>query len=353
MMLHTHLKMGEAMTKLTIHDVAREAGVSVATVDRVLNKRPGVRQQTVERVESTVARLNYQPDRLAARLARAREYKLAFVLPAGTSAFLEQLNAQMQEAVRRGASERISIHIEQTDVFVGEALAQTLVGFGDQYDGVAVVALDNPLVREAIDGLESRGVRVVTLVSDLPSSRRQHYVGIDNAAAGRTAASLLGRFAGGRKGAVGIVMGSLSLRDHVERRYGFEQVLRDEYPGLTLLPIQESRDDFIKVEAIASEMIESTPVLVGLYNTGAGNRGIVSALETAGRATDVVFVAHELTPYSRQALTTGAIDAVINQSVGHEVRSAVRVLLSLIDETEVLEDQERIRIDIFLRDNLP
>ncbi len=341
------------MARLTIHDVAREAGVSVATVDRVLNKRPGVRQQTVDRVETTVGRLNYQPDRLAARLARSREYQLAFVLPVGSTAFMEQLKSQVQDAVERGSSERISIHIVQTDVFVGETLAKTLSELSDRYDGVAIIALDHPLVREAIDGLESRGVKVVTLVSDLPSSHRHHYVGIDNAAAGRTAASLLGRFLGPKTGSVGVIMGSLSLRDHVERRYGFEQVLRDEYPHLTLLPIEESRDDFKKAEEITSEYIDNTSDLLGLYNIGAGNRGIVSALESSGRAKDVVFIAHDLTPYSRRALTTGTIDAILNQNPGHEVRSAVRVLMSLIDDTEVLEDQERIRIDIFLRDNLP
>ena len=338
----------------TIHDVAREAGVSVATVDRVLNKRPGVRQQTVERVDSAVGRLNYQPDRLAARLARSREHRIAFVLPDGNTAFLEQLRSQVQGAAKRGAAERVSIHIEQSDVFVGETLTRTLQGFDDRFDGVAVVALDHPLVREAIDGLESRGVKVITLVSDLSSSRRRHYVGIDNAAAGRTAASLVGRFVGpGKRGAIGIVMGSLSLRDHVERRYGFEQVLKEEYPKLTVLPIEESRDNFKKVEKITAKFIEDTPNLVGLYNTGAGNRGMIGALEKSGRANDVICVVHELTPYSRQALATGTVDAVINQNTGHEVRSAVRVLLALIDETEVLEDQERIRIDIFLRDNLP
>ena len=342
------------MARLTVHDVAREAGVSVATVDRVLNKRPGVRQQTVERVESAVGRLNYQPNRLAARLARSREHQIAFVVPTGNTAFLEQLRSQVQGAARRGAAERISIHIEQSDVFDGETLTRTLQGFDDRFDGVAVVALDHPLVREAVDGLESRGVKVITLVSDLPSSHRRHYVGIDNAAAGRTAASLIGRFVGPRKkGSVGIVMGSLSLRDLVERRYGFEQVLKDEYPKLTLLPIEESRDDFRKVETIATNIIESTPDLVGLYNTGAGNRGMIGALEKSGCAEEVVCVVHELTPYSRQALTTGTVDAVINQNTGHEVRSAVRVLLALIDETEVLEEQESIRIDIFLRDNLP
>ena len=49
---------------------------------------------------------------------------------------------------------------------------RTLDQIGDIYDGVAVVALDHPRVREAINALTDRGVAVVTLVSDVPGSKR-------------------------------------------------------------------------------------------------------------------------------------------------------------------------------------
>ena len=42
---------------LTLKDIAREAGVSLATVDRVLHNRPGVRPDTVRRVKETIARI--------------------------------------------------------------------------------------------------------------------------------------------------------------------------------------------------------------------------------------------------------------------------------------------------------
>jgi LacI family transcriptional regulator len=44
---------------------------------------------------------------------------------------------------------------------------------------------------------------------------------------------------------------------------------------------------------------------------------------------------------------------VLNQDAGHEVRSAIRVLKAAADGSTVVEAQERIRIDIFLKDNLP
>lgn len=340
------------MSKIKLHDVAREAGVSVATVDRVLNQRSGVRANTIARVEEAVRTLNYQPDRLAARLARAREYRFCFVLPVGSNTFMGNLCDEIVAHAERMAGERVTITIEHTDVFDAGALAKTLDSLSDQFDGVATVALDHPLVREAIDSLADRGVVVVTLVSDAPRSRRAHFVGIDNVAAGRTAASLLGRFVGQRRGKVGLIAGSLALRDHVERQLGFEQVISQEFPDLQVLPVREGQDNFERVEPMSRELIAETADLVGLYNVGGGNRGVVAALEAAGRS-DVVFICHELTVFSRKALIRGITDAIINQDPGHEVRSATRILLALTDGMPIVPGQERIRIDIFIRDNLP
>jgi LacI family transcriptional regulator len=338
---------------VTIEDVALEAGLSVATVDRVLNGRAAVRPQTALRVEKAIRQLNYQPDRLAARLAKGQEYRFCFVLPEGNNGFMIGLGEEVRAIASRLVSERVHIDLRLTDVFDAATLATTLDSIGDIYDGVAVVALDHPRVREAINGLVERGVAVVTLVSDVPSSKRVHYAGIDNSSAGRTAATLMGRFLGGKKGEVGLIAGSLSLRDHIERRFGFEQVLAQEFPHLAILPVLESRDDWQRVEKVTAEMLTSHPDLIGIYNVGAGARGIVTALENTGRQKQITYIAHELTDHTRRALVDGTIDVIINQNAGHEVRSAVRVLMAKADRTPLIEAMEHIRIDIFVRDNLP
>ena len=215
------------------------------------------------------------------------------------------------------------------------------------------LALDHPAVRESINALAARGVTVVTLVSDVPGSKRAHYAGIDNSSAGRTAGSLMGRFLRGATGKVGLIAGSLALRDHIERQFGFEQVMTHEYPHLALLPVRESRDDWRKLEEMTAQLLAEHRDLIGIYNVGGGTRGIVSCLEEKGRAKDIVLIAHDLSDTNRKALIRGTIDAVINQEPGHEVRSAVRVLMSKADNVPLIESQERIRIDIFLRDNLP
>ncbi|HWA47017.1 MAG TPA: LacI family DNA-binding transcriptional regulator [Dongiaceae bacterium] len=344
--------MSNRRRRTTLVDVADVAGVSLATVDRVFNHRPGVSPRTAERVEQALVRLGYRPDPAAVRLARGIQYQFCFVLPAGTNSFMNLLAGQVERTLIALADQQAYGDIIRVDVFDPNVLANTLRGLIGRYHGVAIVALDHPLVRDAINALVDSGVSVVTLVSDVPNSRRHRFVGIDNSAAGRTAGTLMGRFAGSRSGPVGMIAGSLALRDHVERMFGFQQVIGSEYPSLRALPALEGRDDTDRCRAVAEKLLAEQPDLVGIYSIGAGNRGIADALKEAGRERDVIFIGHELTDHSRRYLMQGTMAAILNQDPGHEARSAARILLAQCANLPVVDDQERIRIDIFLRDNL-
>jgi len=342
-----------AAGRVTLQDVARTAGVSLATVDRVINRRDGVREKTVARVEAEIARLGYRADPFGIRPVRSQSFRFAFILPTGANSFIQSLTDHVRRTADWLASQRAFIDILHVDVFDPEVLAGALESLSTAYVGVATIALDHPRVRAAIDDLVGRGIAVVTLVSDAPNSRRLHYVGIDNPAAGRTAATLMGRFLSGRKGVVGIIAGSLALRDHAERQFGFNQILSSEYPDLKVLPALEGRDDSACSRDLMAGLLERYPGVLGIYSAGAGNRGIAAALEAAGRARDVVWIAHELTQHTRRFLLHGTMDAIINQDAGHEARSAARILLAHCCAEPIVPDQERIRIEIFLRDNLP
>ncbi|WP_025033445.1 LacI family DNA-binding transcriptional regulator [Bradyrhizobium sp. DOA9] len=352
-----------APTALTLKDIAREAGVSLATVDRVLHNRPGVRPDTVRRVKDAIARNSFQPHVAAAELARGRARRFAFVMPSGPNPFMQQIEAYLGEMAAWLSARRLNVEMIATDVFEPAALAASLEALSGDYDGLAVVALDHPSVRAAINDLVDAGTKVVTLVSDVPSSRRHHYVGIDNIAAGRTAGALVGRLVGQRSGKVAIVAGSQGLRDHAERIFGFNQVMGSEFPDLSVLPVLEGRDDDGRSEQLLARLLGKHPDIVGLYNVGAGTQGVAKALNdkalnektsgAAGRDKQVVFVGHDVTALTRRLLLQGVMDAAISQNPGHEARAAVRVLLALARGEPILSEQEKIRIDIVMRDNLP
>jgi len=348
------MKEADANSTLTLRDIARQAGVSLATVDRVLHNRPGVRPDTVRRVKEAIERNSFQPHVAAAELARGRARRFAFVMPSGPNPFMQQIHSYLGQMSGWLSARRLAVEMVATDVFDPSVLAASLETLaGGDCDGVAVVALDHPSVRAAIDDLVDAGAKVVTLVSDVPSSRRHHYVGIDNIAAGRTAGALVGRLVGPRSGKVAIVAGSQGLRDHAERIFGFNQVMASEFPGLDMLPVLEGRDEDERSEQVLSRLLGKHPDIVGLYNVGAGTHGVARALIDSGRERQVVFIGHDVTVLTRKLLLQGVMDAAISQNPGHEARAAVRVLLALARGEPILIEQEKIRIDIVMRDNLP
>jgi LacI family transcriptional regulator len=347
------MKEQDTNKPLTLKGIARQAGVSLATVDRVLHNRPGVRPETVRRVKEAVERNAFQPHVAAAELARRRARRFAFVMPSGPNLFMQQIHSYLGEMSAWLSARRLAVEMVATDVFDPAILATTLESLAGDFDGVAVVALDHPSVRAAINDLVDGGTKVVTLVSDVPSSRRHHYIGIDNIAAGRTAGALVGRLVGPRQGKVAIVAGAQGLRDHAERIFGFNQVMASEFSQLNVLPPLEGRDEDDRSEHLMARLLGKHTDIVGLYNVGAGTPGVAKALIDSGRANQLVFVGHDVTVMTRKLLLQGAMDAVISQNPGHEARAAVRVLLALARGEPILREQEKIRIDIVMRDNLP
>jgi LacI family transcriptional regulator len=344
--------MGGKMSRVTAQDVAEAAGVSLTTVDRVLNNRKGVRQSTIDRVLAAMDRLDFVRDQAAANLARRRSYLFNFIVPSGETSFFADIRREIEAARSFVSKDRIDVNMVTVPPLDPGAIIDAIQGLHERIgDGLALVAVESQVVRDAISDLRERGIRVVTFISDIPNSARERFVGIDNVAAGRVAGSLLKRFIGHRTGDIAVVAGSGTLRDHVERRMGLEQVIRMECPGLRVLPWIEGEEMAGVVEQKLSKLLSENPNVVGLYSVGGGTRGVIEAIEAADQEMSVV--TSELSPHARAALISGTIDAVLAQDSSHEVRSAIRVLKALTDETQINEKQERIRIEIFMRDNLP
>jgi LacI family transcriptional regulator len=341
------------MKRATVHDIAAEAGVSLATVDRVINQRPGVRHQTMQRVAAAISKLDYVRDHAAANLARRFHYKLTFILPTGANSFMDLLEQEISAAAAIGTRSRTEITLMRVPAFDSVALAKCLNNINpDSCHGVVLVATDSPDVRMALSQLRDHGVRVVTLVSDVATNHRDYYAGIDNVAAGRTAARLMGHFVRS-DGQVAIIAGSMLVKDHTERRFGFEQVIRQDFPALEILPAVEGFDDPAEVSRLTLKLLADHPDIVGLYSLGAGTRGLLKILRQARAHRPVRAIAHELTSHARAALLDGTLDAVINQDAKLEVANAIGVVRALVDGEELSKFNQPTPIEVYLKDNLP
>lgn len=340
------------MARPTTKDLAREAGVSRATVDRVLNGRQGVKAQTVAKVHAAIEKIGFIRNISAANLAKGKSYRFLFVLPGSGDQFLQAILAHVEEARQIFAADMIWTEVRHVDENDPYGIAAFLGGISPRdFDGVAIMAPQTPQVRDAIIRLQERGVPTLPFISNQAIAGID-WVGIDNAAAGETAATLLGRFIHASAGRILVVSETMQSRDSLERRRGFDRVLNTCFPHLVALPSLETYGLPERTQKILTAACREHADLVGLYVMSSEARGPVSLLSDLPLPADFVSLAHERTPFTEGALRDGVLDAVITQDTGHLVRSAIRKLRAKTDMRDTLSSQERIRVEILLRSNL-
>jgi LacI family transcriptional regulator len=324
----------------TVSHIAKEAGVSPATVDRVLNGRDGVRARTRDIVMEVATRLGYFGP---VESRNQSEIRIEFVLPAGNNTFMLMLRKFLFEEAAAYGGINASLHL--IEAFDPENLSHKLRELEGKTDAVALVALDHPIVREAINHLASTGIRVATLVSDISSVNKIGYVGIDNRAGGRLAGLLMGRFLG-----TAIFIGSSAYRGHEEREMGFRSILAQDFPLLKIveiIPVSEDRD---RAYEAAKRLLESKSVR-GIYNIGSGNQGIGRALRETKHGREIVFIGHDLTDATRMMLLDRTMDAVIDQNPRVEAREAIKLLVSAVRGSK--EPEYLPRLQVIFRENIP
>lgn len=338
----------------TLHDVARSAGVSYATVDRVVNDRGGVAQKSEIRVKEAIKKLRYERDVAAANLARKRVYRFHFLLPDDTNDFFCALDAALRSHQNQATLLRTRFRTTRVPAFSEDAIIDALDTIDPSIaDCVCMVALDTPAVVTAIQRAKGRGLKIVTLISDIATAARDHYVGIDNLVAGKTAGRMMGLAHGRRSGCVLPIIGTNRAFDHSERLTGFQDILHAHFPAIKMLAPVESRDDAQAIHAVLTQAYRTYPVLTGVYNIGAGNSGLITWVRNIPIADRPIMVIHELLPCSRAALEAGLIDAVIDQKPHDAVGQALRIMRQLVDGEAIAEETPVITPAIYLCENLP
>lgn len=337
----------------TIADIARQAGVGTATVDRVLNKRPGVNAETVQRVLQVVAELGSPPQR--GRPRRGENFRFAFVLPAEPSPFVELADRQIAQAAGEFRHQHITEVTHRLSTADAAQFAAGLAQLGD-CDALAVMAPDLPPVKLAINELVRTGAHVVTLFSDVAGSMRETCIGADNRAAGRTAGLLLGRMAGGARDTLLLSSQATRLSGEIERRIGFAQVVEERFPKLKVqrtpdLPPGDAGACRALLRYLRSKGVD-TARLAGIYNVGSGSAGVARALESLGLTGSVGVVTHDFTDEHRALLGANALAYVLHQDIHYCISTAARVLRALCENVRGALNVVQPRVEILTAENL-
>jgi LacI family transcriptional regulator len=337
----------------TITDVARVAGVSVATVDRVLNRRFPVREGTAHSVVAAAEQIGYHAaGLLKQRLTEVRQCTLGFLLQKRGDDFYRALADGLVNATKAASSVRGKAIVEYMDDIIPSLIATRIRDMSHKVDALAVVAVDHPLVNEAVEESAARGKAVFTLLSELTTPGLSGHIGVDARKAGRTAAWTISRLAK-KPGKIGILLGSHRYLSQETAEISFRSYIRESAPEFQLLePIVNLEDQRIAHEAVI-DMIASNADLVGIYMSGGGMPGLVEALRDEKAGDRIVAVCNELIPATRGALIDGTIDLVLATPIAALAATAVREMANrVLEEAPASRSTFLLPADIYIRENI-
>jgi LacI family transcriptional regulator len=331
--------------KTTLELVARRAGVSLSTVDRVVNNRGGVSPAREQRVLEAAHHLRL--DRLSFRTP-LRTLRIAFAMASPENPYYVGLrNAVVQEteALSHLNIRSFIMHFERT---TPEGIVARLRGLEKEYDAVVATCYATPQIDEALRRISDK-VPLLAFINDLPESGRLAYFGPDHERSGRVAGELMGRFLGPQGGDILLIRGFDSMLNQSERARGFRAVMAERFAQCRVVASRESRDIPDRPGEIVLDETKRHPSIRGVYNMSSGSRSVAAARRRLGRG--LVYITHELTDSRRSLLRAGLIDAVIDNDNKIAARSALTFLAGHFGRLPPPRQESFTPFQIYLREN--
>lgn len=309
--------------RATIQDLAEKAGVSVSTIDRILNGRDKVRAATAERVLAAAEELEFYA--LPALRTRLRvdqpKVRLGFLLQQSHRTFYRLIAEALSEAAA-ASPEPVDVLVEHLDDLTPESVADRMIKLGEDVQAIAVITAEHARVSGAIESLSARGVPTYGLISELTAGCGTGYIGLDNWRVGRTAGWAITGLSK-REGKVGILVGNHRYRCQELNETGFRSYCREHAPGFSLLePLQTFEDNTVARE-VTEQLLRRESDLVGLYVSGGGMKGVLQALKGSERSPSVIVVGHEFTDHTRDGLMDNKLSMVFAHPIKRLAAEAI------------------------------
>ncbi|MFD1953585.1 LacI family DNA-binding transcriptional regulator [Paenibacillus thailandensis] len=341
--------------RLTLKEISQLIGISVATVDRVLNNRGNVKPETYRKVMEKLKELNYTPNKSASFLSRKKELSIAVVFPELPDYFWEQIEKGIWIAYEELRDYGLHIELfksEKYDMEKQKQVVQKIIE-SQSFDAVAVSPNDSGEMADIIDrGIDS-GIAICTFNNDSPLSKRLFYVGCDYRIAGRLAADMLCKFAG-PKARIGLItsdassVSSATTFQMQQKITGFREVIAENGQVEMTELFKLKQEDYDNPDVFEPLFRQVDAV----YVTSAKLHVVASHLENADLAGKVALIGHDMTEGIYDMLRKDVVTATICQDPVNQGYLAVKTLFSHMAYGEKINMKENItKLELVTKEN--
>ncbi len=337
----------------TIKDVAIAAGVSATTVDRALNGRSVVREETLRKIADAAHRIGYHGKNIfQSRLDKpVPELRLGFVLLKKSQEFFKNFAHELEKAVQDRKDFRIIADIRYSSSQSPSEFAELFTDLGKRCDAISGIAVNDQRLNPVVQGLKDRNIPVISLLNDFAQGIRKDYLGLNNVKVGRLAAWMITK-ATHTPGKLAIFVGGNRWHGHDLREVGFRSFVRELDQGFTVLDTLVNLETRQITYESTMDLLQRHPDLRGIYIAGGGMEGAIAALRETHATPQVALVVNELTAESRTALIDGYATMVISTPLPELCEKLIDMMIKSVGDSNSAASQHFLEPRIILPDLL-
>lgn len=315
----------------TIKDVALAAGVGTATVDRVLNGRESVREETRRRVAEAAHRVGYHASALIDQRLDTSLPTLTFgfVLHKGKQQFYQNFANEIERAVAERRDIRGKALIRFSTSQSPSAFLEEIRAISHKVDALASSAVNHQSITQEVQRLKRDGVLTFALLNDFAQGVRENYLGLNNMQVGRLA-GWMATTAARTPGKMAVFVGGNRWHGHELRETGFRSFIRGTAPEYSVLDTLVNLETRQLTYEATLDLLARHPDLRGVYVAGGGMEGAIAALRESTQPGQVALIVNELTEDSRSALVDGYATMVISTPLRQLCRDMVEMMINAV-----------------------
>ncbi|MFQ3547450.1 MAG: LacI family DNA-binding transcriptional regulator [Termitinemataceae bacterium] len=339
---------------MTVKEIARLAGVSIGTVDRVLHGRGRVSAETKARIEEIVKASGFIPNPIARGLKRSRPYTFAALIPYRDqdSGYWGQGYMGLLSAADELAPLGIKTEIFEYDRYDPNSFREAVQKFRHiSCDGLLFPPIMPEESRALVDSIQGT-IPYIYFDADLPGTEPLCVIGQDAFRGGMLAGRLANLLSCNREGSFGVLVAHQEDYHILRRRDGFYEYSKNH--GVRVF--QQQGVDLEHPEAAAAlikNLFDTHEDLLGVFVTSASAHRIAEAARELRKTNTFIIIGYDLVPENHRLLEEGHIDAIISQRPETQARRGMLNLYRAIVLGKPIPQREEVPLDLYLPDNVP
>jgi LacI family transcriptional regulator len=295
--------------------IADLAGVSRATVDKVIHNRPGVSESVREQIKNIIIETNYKPVHVRKHLKEDKpQTRIAVIMPELQNSFMRNVKAGMDTSYLEYQPYGLYIDYYYNNGYDPQQTIAILTHLKEiPVSGIALHTVNNPQICQLINEFTDRGVPVFTFDMDLPDSKRTCFIGEDPYRIGQIAASLLCKSID-RDSEIAILTSSQKVRPCELRIKGFTAYVEKYAPDARVVSIEETLNQHALTYQKTYALLNRFPNLKGIWNCAGHSEDMAQAVIDSGKKDQVKLISLFFTPEIIHLIKEGIIEYTLGQT---------------------------------------